>query len=477
MNPSNTRAWWFVLALFAAPLTAQKPLRAPGTPGSAGPRAASPSAVAFVGVNVVSTADDALRSDQTVIVRNGVIAKVGDAATTSVPWGAISITPAAGEELYLMPGLADLHTHESFRPNPFDQDELNNFLLYLVNGVTTILNLGDYSGHPPLFADRVRRGEIVGPTIYTAHFVRGLADGGLTSLNTTAETPEQGRQVVRQAKQLGYDMVKVYNSLSIEVFDAVVSEAQAQGMAVVGHGVREPGMEYILNHGMSMVAHAEEFVYTSFGFTVDDALVPAIADMVSQSGAYVVTTLSMYETLAEMFLATLNGEEAEDAFLAHEGVELLTSQRRNSWQTFFNNIYAGAAANIYPRLAFQQRFLEAFHEQGVPLLLGTDSPGIPGQVPGYSLLRDLELLVEAGLTPAEALHAGTANAGQFITESLPGEVPFGRVAEGYRADLLLLSANPLEDVRNLRALAGVMARGRWFSQQWLLETRASLPLP
>lgn len=477
MTLSSSKPWLLVLAClasFSLPGTAQKTRREARTPGSAGSRTVRPSAVAFVGVDVVSTADASAQPDQTVIVRNGVIHSVGDVASTPVPWDAVPIVTDEGEQLFLMSGLADVHTHESVRPNPFDKDEPNNFLLYLVNGVTTILNLGDYSDEPPIWAERLRNGELDGPTLYTAHFIRGAADGGFPY--TIAETPEAGRQLVQQAKQQGYDMVKVYNSVSTEVFDAVVSEAEIEGMAVVGHGVRQPGMDYILNNGMSMVAHAEEFIYTSFGFAVNDALVPAVADMVQQSGAYVTGTLSAYESISEIGVALLNGEDPADYWLAHEGVEYLTNARLHSWQQVFNQSYSGPGYNLVPPLDFQKRFLKAFHDEGVPLLIGTDAPPIPGVVPGHAALRELELFVEAGLSPAEALHAGTANAGAFFSASLPGETPFGMVVEGYRADLLLLRENPLLDVSNVRTLEGVMARGRWYSKEWIAETRARMPI-
>jgi imidazolonepropionase-like amidohydrolase len=97
---------------------------------------------------------------------------------------------------------------------------------------------------------------------------------------------------------------------------------------------------------------------------------------------------------------------------------------------------------------------------GVRLLLGTDSPTIPGMFAGASIHDDLRMLVESGLTPYEALVAGTRSAGEFAGRCFGAE-PAGLVAPGYRADLLLLSANPLEDIRNARAIVGVMARGRW----------------
>jgi len=260
------------------------------------------------------------------------------------------------------------------------------------------------------------------------------------------------------------------------VFDAIIDEARTENMGVVGHGVREPGMEYILENGMSMVAHAEEFIYTSFNFQINVSQIPSVTDLVSRNNIFVTTTFSAYESIAEFFLAVANGSNAANVYFAHEGAELLAQSTRAVWNSNYNRSYSVGSGNLYPRLSFQQTFIKAFNDAKVKLLLGTDAPVIPGVVPGFALLRELELYVEAGISPFDALRAGTANPGEFISQHMADEVSFGVVDVGYRADLILLRKNPLTDVRNVRNPVGVMARGKWYSENWISEAVEELPV-
>jgi len=146
------------------------------------------------------------------------------------------IRSATGEQWFLMPGLADMHTHESVSSST--NDERNNFLLYIINGVTTIFNMGDFSRNAPSTKQAVLEGQLVGPTMYNGHWARGVTDQG--SSFTIADTPEQGRILVRNAKLAGYEFIKLYNGIKTTVFDAIIDEARTENMGVVGHGVENP---------------------------------------------------------------------------------------------------------------------------------------------------------------------------------------------------------------------------------------------
>ena len=139
--------------------------------------------------------------------------------------------------------------------------------------------------------------------------------------------------MVRNAKPAGYEFIKLYNGIKTTVFDAIIDEARTENMGVVGHGVREPGMEYILENGMSMVAHAEEFIYTSFNFQINVSQIPSVTDLVARNNIFVTTTFSAYESIAEFFLAASNGGNASEAYFAHEGAELLAQSTRAVWNS------------------------------------------------------------------------------------------------------------------------------------------------
>jgi imidazolonepropionase-like amidohydrolase len=148
--------------------------------------------------------------------------------------------------------------------------------------------------------------------------------------------------------------------------------------------------------------------------------------------------------------------------------------------------YAERSGSLAGRFQFLRRFARALQHAGVPLVAGTDAPTIPGVFAGVSLHEDLQALVEAGFTNFEALSAATRVPGEFIRSTLPSEAPFGVIAPGMRADLILSSANPLSDLSTLRSPQGVMVAGHWHDaaalHQLLTKTsarydRASLPAP
>jgi predicted amidohydrolase YtcJ len=168
--------------------------------------------------------------------------------------------------------------------------------------------------------------------------------------------------------------------------------------------------------------------------------------------ATVVPNLSAFEAITRQW-----GKPAVvDSFLALPPAAKLSSYWSSRWR---DADYVTRRGTL-DALPFLMRLTLALQRGGVRLLLGTDSPTIPGMFAGASIHDDLRMLVESGLTPHEALVAGTRAAGEFAVRYFGAE-PSGLVAPGYRADLVLLSANPLEDIRNARAIVGVMARGRY----------------
>lgn len=412
---------------------------------------------AFVGVNVISMDQEPALVDQTVIVQNGKIAQIGAAADVAIPDSAEQIV-APGH--YLMPGLADMHTHVKI--GTIDDSE-SNLLSYIANGVTTILNMGDYNRDILDIRKRVRDGRLIGPNIFAAQFARAPQDGGTPGF-AIVSNPDEGRRAVQLAKLSGYDFIKVYNGLSTATFDVITEEARVQNLPVIGHGVRQPGMEYILRNGMVMVAHAEEFIYTLFNNSINTSRIPGATSLVAETGAYVTATLSTYERIAQIFFANQQNQNPVNKFLSEAPARYLDPQRKNAWQNYYENSYQTTAGNIFPQLEFQKQFIKAFHDAGVPLLLGTDSPVIPGLFPGFSIHDEIRLFAEAGLAPDQILRAGTANAAAFIARYVPDAEPFGTVAVGQRADLVLLKENPLENLETLKRRAGVMARGLWLSE-------------
>ncbi len=413
-------------------------------------RAAPP--IAFVHVNVVPLATDGVLPDQTVIVDHGRILAVGK--DVQIPAGATIVDGHA--TAWLAPGLADMHTHSDTRAD---------MAVYLANGVTSVLNMGEASN---AFVGRTKpaanRAEIASPHVYTAFRVDGSPRYG----SFVVGTPDEARWAVRLARTNGHDFMKVYNDLSPAAFDALVDESRIQGLPIVGHGVTRVGLRRQLAAGQLMVAHAEEFLYTVFDVDAardenaapDDAQIPAVVDLVKRSRAFVTADLATYAAIARQW-----GKPAVvDAFLRAPESRYVSPQDRISWRL---EDYASRRGSLDGRLAFLGRFVKALSEAGVPLVAGTDAPAIPGMAPGFSLHDDMDRLREAGLSRQQVLAAAARAPGQMILRAFPGQAPFGTVTPGARADLVLSAGNPLDDLATLRRPLGVMAGGRWYDQAQL----------
>lgn len=418
-----------------------------------GPAAAAPSheaVTAFVDVNVVPMDSERVLPHRTVLVRDGRIAAIAE--SMPLPPGA-RIVEGHGRA-WLAPGLADMHTHA---------DTAEEMKVYLANGVTSVLNMGEASN---AFVGRVRQairaGTKPGPHVYAAFVVDGSSRYG----HFMVTNADEARWIVRLAKRNGYEFIKVYNDLSPEVFATLIEEGRAQGLPVVGHGVTRVGLQRQLDAGQLMVAHAEEFLYAFFP-TADDAAgdaapdpgrIPEAIETIRRNRAFVTADLNTYATIARQW----GRPDVVAGFLRRPQTRWLAPQWRIDWSA---SGYTKRSGRLDAKLAFLARFIKAMSDAGVPLLAGTDAPTIPGVAPGTSLHDDLHALEGAGLSRYRALETATRTPGELIRRAMPEAEPFGAVAPGHRADLLLLESNPLEDLATLRTPLGVMANGRWYARE------------
>ena len=418
-------------------------------------------ATLFTHVNVVPMDRERVLKDQSVLVTRGTIEAVGK----NIPAPPKARVIDGHGTAFLSPGLADMHVHSDTR---------RDMAVYVANGVTTVLNMG---GARSSFMMRTRpavnRGEIPGPHIYTGFMVDGSPEYG----NFFVTTPDEARALVQFAKTNGYDFMKVYNNLSPECFQALIDAGREQGLPVIGHGVSHVGLERQLAAGQLLVAHMEEYIYTVFFPPGSDSgtrppkldQIPAAIPFTKRSGAFVTADLITYTTIARQW-----GKPAVvTGFLKLPEVRYLDPDDRIRWS---DDDYVRRPGDIQERLAFLKVFTKAMADAGIPLVTGTDSPVIPGLVPGFSLHQDLRVLEEAGLTRYQVLTAATRTPGELIARAKPTEQRFGTLTPGYRADLILTSGNPLEDLSTLEKPLGVMAQGHWRDAselQGLLESVAA----
>lgn len=418
-------------------------------PSFASVAAETSSVIAFVDVNVVPMDTDQVLRHRTVLVRNGRIEAIG--ASLSVPKDA-RIVDGHGRA-YLSPGLADMHTHS---------DTAADMKVYLANGVTSVLQMGEASNE---FIARIKpainAGKKPGPHVYAAFLVDGSPRYG----HFTVTRAEEARWLVRLAKTNGYEFIKVYNNLAPETFAALIEEGRAQGLPVIGHGVTRVGLERQLDAGQLMVAHTEEFLYTFFtrpdepasDAAPDPQRIPAAIALIQRDHAFVTADIHTYATIARQW----GRPDAVADLLRRPEVRYVSPDRRIDWR---GDNYAQRAGSIDAKLAFLQRFTKTMSDADVALVAGTDAPTIPGLVPGFSLHDDLHALEQAGLSRYRVLAAATRAPGEMIRRAIPSGDAFGTVARGNRADLLLLEANPLDDLATLRQPLGVMANGKWYSR-------------
>lgn len=397
----------------------------------------------FDHVAVVTMADANVLQDQAVVVRDGRIVGIAAAGAAPLPQGARVIE---GRGRFLAPGLADMHTHVD---DPLD------FPLLLANGVTTTLNMGGASSaYVHAIRTDIRSGRMLAPDPLIGLLVDGPGDAGGKGI--VPKSADEAKRVVDNAKAEGYDYIKVYSRLQPEMFEAIMAEAARIGIPVVGHVVRSVGLEKSLARGQVMIAHAEEYL-TVFDDDnhPDFARIPALVQATQTHHVVVTANLMGIDNIAAQWG---KGDAVVERWLATPEALHMRPELRARWRA---KGFTRLSGTYDAQAAFATALVKALHAAGVPILAGTDTPDLVGCVPGYSLHDEIELLARIGFGNYDALATATRVPGEFVARTLAYPVRFGEIAIGYRADLLLLDGNPLDDLTVLRHPRGVMLRGTW----------------
>ena len=403
-------------------------------------------AVVFEGVTVIPMDRERAVEGQTVVVTGDRIAAMGGAGAVTVPAGATRVD-ARGK--FLMPALAEMHAHV---PGSGPGAERVLFL-YAANGVGTIRSM---LGDPSHFAlrERARRGDLFAPAMYLA---------GPSFNGQTAASPRAAAARVEQQRQAGYDLLKIHPGVPRDAFDALAATAATVGIRFAGHVPAAVGLTRALEARYATVDHLDGYIEAlagpgapasdTFGVNlvdrVDESRIPSLVQATRAAGTGNVPTQILLETWFGMTDAETMRQWPEMRYANPADVA--------EWVAFTRkNVQAYSAAHRRRFIDIRRRLIKALHDGGASLLLGSDAPQI-WNVPGFSAHRELQAYVEAGLTPYEALATGTRNvAAHFGTLERAGTVETGK-----RADLLLLDANPLQQIANTTRIAGVMLGGRW----------------
>jgi imidazolonepropionase-like amidohydrolase len=431
----------------------------------------SGNAIAITHVNVVPMDGERVIPDQTVIVRNGRIASIGPTNATELPEDVSLVIEGRGQ--YLMPGLADMHAHF------FDEED--SLALFVANGVTTVRNMFGAPAHLD-WRERVTNGSLLGPNIYT---MGPILDGDppYTPDMSVVRTPKEAAEEVIAQKKAGYDGIKVYENLLPEVYAAILEAASEAQMPVYGHAPVRVGLERALEGGQRSFEHMRNFMWAlipenaRFRGTMAEALsdkskrnvrtyvieplrkadparIPNLVAKMASSSVWFCPTLVHHNKFAS------TKEEFEELRRRYE-MRYIPPPVWAWWDGFEANFVSDLGDPPTVKRAFKtMRYaVKALHDGGARLIVGTDAL-TPYVVPGFSVHEELNHLVDAGLTPYEAIKAATRDAAEFV-DALD---EWGTVAVGRRADLILVDANPLEDVANASKQIGVMLRGRWYAK-------------
>ena len=442
------------------------------------------SPLVFTHVTVIDVTGALSRTDMTVIVAGHHITAVGKAGKVRIPKDA-QVVDASGK--FMIPGLWDMHIH-SFTDNGWEW----LFPLLIANGVTGVRELG--TRLPFERINQIRRetleGKILGPR-YGAVTAR-IFDGPGSQIppSTVVETAEQARSLVREYKQQGMDFIKVYNLLSREVYLAVIDEAKRQKIPVAGHvpfsmtasGVSVLGQistehftDIFLSCSRDEDALREE---RSQELAKGVALRPAspldtraAASYSEQKAAALAASFRRNGTWWCPTVITSGTVPAERRRESDSLLKYIPAPTQETWRNAFN-VSIRVMPNADDRKMRYQKKLEIvglMHRAGVRLLAGTDAPN-PYVYPGFGLHEELELFVQAGLTPLDALRTATINPAKF----LGNEKEIGTIEKGKLADLVLLDANPLENISNTRRINAVVVNGRYLPQEMLSKLLADV---
>ncbi|GAB3829976.1 amidohydrolase family protein [Hymenobacter jeollabukensis] len=425
------------MRLFAAEMAAGP---APG-PAPQTAKSTKPAVLAIVGGTVIDVVQGISLPRATVLVEGGRITQVGPADKVRVPKQA-QVIRAEGKTI--VPGLWDMHAH-------FQQAEWGP--AYLAAGVTTVRDCGNEFSYINAIEQAINSGRGVGPRILKAGIIDG--DGkrplGIVRANNAAEAA----QVVQRYKAAGFQQIKLYSSLRPDVVQAICQEAHRQGLTVTGH--IPDGMTALqgINAGMDQINHLP-FVAQLFTnrpdrtLVLDDTTATRVIGILKARGTVIDPTLGVYEITARSAQDDIRAIEPDFQRLPQPLQALFQSMGTTPER----------AAQARPILASFGQLTRRLYDAGIPIVAGTDM-GFPGS----SLARELELYVQAGLTPLQALQCATITPARVMQLQQRS----GSIEAGKQADLLILDANPLEQIRNVRRVRLVIKEGQVYEPARMRE--------
>lgn len=414
-------------------------------------------------VSVLTMETDQLLQNHSIIIENETIRWFGPSEQAEIPADAQVVSGS----YYVMPGLAEMHAHIP-SPGQGEQAMKDALILFLTQGMTTIRGMLGHPAHLEL-REQAAAGEIDSPRIFTS---------GPSFSGGSVESTSQARQMVRQQADAGYNLLKFHPGLSVPEFRAITDEANHLSIEFSGHISHDVGIERSLDAGQGTIEHLDRYMEFLAGnpedredpniiffgydlaYDVEESMIDEAARLTADAGVWNVPTHTLLQNV-------FNPDLSVEMMRNWPGMEYVSDATLNNWSGYVRNLRSGGAYDGDKARRFlevRDELLIALYEVGAGIMLGADAPQIFNP-PGFAAHRELNLLINAGLTPFEALKTGTVNVAEYLNEA--GES--GIITQGARADLILLSENPLEIIPFQHAIEGVISNGRYYNRDLMDE--------
>jgi imidazolonepropionase-like amidohydrolase len=413
---------------------------------------------AIKNVSVVDVEMGVVHPNQIVLVSGKRIEQIGDRAWVAIPKDATVID---GQGLYLMPGLVDAHVHYYEAPT-FGR-------LMIANGVLLVRDMGMPNEYILPLRDQQNRGEMLGPEIVTTGAILDGSQPVIPMISMSIENTEQARAAVRAQVSAGVDMIKVYSNLDRDMFLEILAEAERLGLKVVGHVPDSIYIEDAVSAGMDSIEHWFGFekviakllgdpvnlTYIGIGAgfdyllrldEVDPQLLHDFYQRLRASGVTIDPTIFIFKNWPNV-----DSIEAENL----PNGEYVSQDLLSFWKTSW------AGQTEFPDLFWQNwaQMVRDMNSAGVPLMVGTDLT-CPAVIPGFSVHEEMVIWQEAGIPTKDILRSATIVPAKFLGL----EDRLGSIGEGKTASMVLVRANPLEDIRNAQQIESVFLQGEYLNR-------------
>ena len=403
--------------------------------------------IALVGATLIDVTGKPPIPNSVVVIQGDRIVSAGARSITKIPDNA-KLIDVSGR--FLLPGLWDMHSH-------FYQLEFGP--TYLAAGITTARDVGNDIEFGTALRDAAKQKRGLGPRMLLAGYIDGKNENH--SFDVQVETPEEARAAVQRYKNAGYEQIKIRDNVKLETLKVICAEAHRLGMTVTGHVPEGMNALQAVEAGMDQLNHIN-YVLTGFFPDRDRNSPPVSINLEAPNVKYALkffkehgTVIDPTAAVLELMLRPMNRPIASFEPGVTKVAPELTVQINKKGEP------AEQAEGLALVMDVLLKLVGALHHAGVPIVAGTDVG-----VPGHTLHRELELYVKAGLTPLQAIQSATITPARVM--KLDNEV--GTIEPGKRADLVIVDANPLDNISNIRKIRYVIAQGRVFDSAKLWES-------